>query len=200
MNREKLRKKIRQQRRDLTPEQRWQKSELLAYNIAKSHVFHNSRRIACYMAMDGEIDLMPIMEIAWAMGKEVYLPVLSTPNNKLWFAKFHVNDKVVPNKYGILEPVMTKRKRISTRAIDLVITPLVAVDAQGNRVGMGGGYYDKSFAFLRNRQKWFKPRLMGAAYDFQCVDKLTPQAWDIPLHSIATESSLEQFFCLNHTK
>ena len=194
MSQNAIRKKIRQQRRTLTPEQRWQKSELLALRITKSHAFHTSRRIACYLAMDGEIDLTPTIEIAWAMGKEVCIPVLNThKNNKLWFASFHENDKVVPNKYGILEPIMTKRKRVNTHSIDLVLTPLVAFDDQGNRLGMGGGYYDRSFAFLRHRQKWRKPRLMGVAYDMQRVDQLTTQTWDIPLHSIATESSLVQF-------
>jgi len=194
MSPEKIRQKIRQQRRSLTAEERWQKSELLAYNIAKSQAFHTSRRIACYMAMDGEIDLMPIMEIAWAMGKDVCLPVLCTyHNNKLWFAKFRENDRLVPNKYGIFEPVMSKTKRVSVRSIDLVLTPLVAFDTNGTRLGMGGGYYDRSFAFLRHRQKWLKPRLMGVAYELQRVAPLTRQPWDIPLNSIATESSLVSF-------
>jgi len=157
-------------------------------------MFHTSRRIACYLAIDGEIDLMPIMEIAWAMGKDVCLPVLSTyNNNKLWFAKFHENDRLVPNKYGILEPVMSKRKRVSIHSIDLVLTPLVAFDDSGTRLGMGGGYYDRSFAFLKHRQKWLKPRLMGVAYELQRVDPLTVQPWDIPLNSIATESRLVAF-------
>ena len=194
MSQDKLRKTIRQQRRSLTPEERWQKSEMLARRIAKSHAFHTSHRIACYLAMDGEIDLTPTIEIAWAMGKEICVPVLNShTNNKLWFAKFDENDKLVPNKYGILEPVMTKRKRVNTHSIDFVLTPLVAFDDQGNRLGMGGGYYDRSFAFLRHRQQWRKPRLMGVAYDFQRVDPLATQSWDVPLHSIATESSLVQF-------
>ena len=113
-----LRKLIRQKRQALSIEQREIKSQLLADTISKSRVFLNSRRIACYLAVDGEIDLTPIMQIAWSMGKQVCLPVLGLPyENRLWFAKFYEHDPLVPNKFGIFEPIITKKKRVNARSI-----------------------------------------------------------------------------------
>ncbi|MGD8594123.1 MAG: 5-formyltetrahydrofolate cyclo-ligase, partial [Gammaproteobacteria bacterium] len=72
------------------------------------------------------------------------------------------------------------------RRLNLVLTPLVAFDARGNRLGMGGGYYDRTFAYLRHQHRWRRPRLAGIAYDFQQVDRLERSSWDVPLSTIAT--------------
>jgi 5-formyltetrahydrofolate cyclo-ligase len=74
--------------------------------------------------------------------------------------------------------------------LDLVLTPLVAFDAQGHRLGMGGGFYDRSFAYLLRHSRWLRPRLIGLAYDFQRQTRLPHQPWDVPLHAIATDHRL----------
>lgn len=107
---------------------------------------------------------------------------------KLWFAKFSPTDKLAYNRFGIPEPV--RRRLIKPCALDLVLTPLVAFDCNGHRVGMGGGYYDRSFAFLRRRHHWRKPRLLGLAYELQKLARIIPNDWDVPLDAVATEARI----------
>ena len=129
-----------------------------------------------------------MIALAWTMGKKIYLPVLAPAySGKLWFVRYQPHSRMVKNKFGIPEPVAHQRQRISTGALDLVLTPLVGFDNQGNRLGMGGGYYDRTFAFLNNRKHLKKPHLLGLAYETQRLEKLACEAWDVQLHSVATE-------------
>jgi len=186
-----LRRRMRQQRRALTPAQRLEAAWQMAEHVAASALFRNSRRIAAYLAADGEMDPLPLMETAWERGKSIYLPVLVPfGHNRLWFAPYRPGDRLMSNCYGIDEPRIVHRGRVPATALDLVLAPLVAFDAHGNRLGMGGGYYDRSFGFLQRRQHWHKPRLLGLAYDFQRVQALPAQAWDVPLAAVATDAGL----------
>ncbi len=186
-----LRRRIRAQRRALTPAERSRAALELADHLAAHALFRNSRRIAAYLAADGEIDPLPLMERAWALGKAVYLPVLVPfGHNRLWFSPYRPGDRLMSNCYGIAEPQIVHRGRVPATALDLVLAPLVAFDPSGNRLGMGGGYYDRSFNFLQRRRYWHKPRLVGLAYDFQRVETLPSQPWDIPLAAVATDAGL----------
>lgn len=125
------------------------------------------------------------------MGKRVYLPVLVPHGeNRLWFARYTPDTHLVPNRFGIPEPARAPHRRIAPLALDAVFTPLVAFDPTGHRLGMGGGFYDRSFAYLLRHRRWLRPRLIGLAYDFQCVDRLPAEPWDVPLHAIVTDRSL----------
>ena len=189
-----LRRQMRQQRRALSPAQREQASLDLVNHFGKTQLFRNAEHIAFYFANDGELDPTHLLERAWAMGKQCYLPVLMAPfSASLKFARFQAGDPTGSNRFGIPEPLVAARHRKAPRQMDLVITPLVAFDSAGNRLGMGGGYYDRSFAYLRVRRGWRKPRLIGIAYDFQQVKRLDSAAWDVPLAGIATESSFSLF-------
>lgn len=189
-----LRNHMRQQRRALPAHVREQYSRQLATRFAKTRLFRNSRHIACYMAADGEADLAPLMQRAWQMGKTVYLPVLNGPHKQsLFFAPYQEGDVMDLNRYRIPEPAVPARERVMARELDLVLTPLVAFDGLGNRMGMGAGYYDRTFAYLQHRQYWLRPRLMGVAYSFQQVDRLPAQPWDVPLFGIITESIFSTF-------
>lgn len=149
----------------------------------------NSTRIACYLAADGEMDPAPLVEHLWSLGKQLFLPVLVPfARQRLWFARFQPGDRLVINRFGIPEP--ERRRLIKPAALDLVITPLVAFDERGYRIGMGGGFYDRCFGFLRRRTYWHKPRLLGLAYEFQKQVAIEANAWDIPLDAIATEVTL----------
>lgn len=186
-----LRQRIRAQRRTLSPSQRLHAAWALADRLAQTTLFRNSERIAVYLSADGEIDPSPLTERAWSMGKSVYLPVLVPfGHNRLWFSPYRWGDPLLSNCYGIAEPQIVHRGRLPARDLDLVLTPLVAFDEDGNRLGMGGGYYDRSFAFLRLRRYWHKPRLVGLAYDFQRVGRLSARAWDVPLTAVATDTRL----------
>lgn len=147
-----------------------------------SPVFRNSGRIGVYLPNDGEMDPRPLLRRAWSMGKRCYLPVLDTlGSNRLWFVPYHAGDALRINRYDILEPVRPARDRVRAGALDLILAPLVAFDRQGHRLGMGGGYYDRSLAFLRHRRYWRRPRLYGLAFEFQRVERLSAAAWDVAL-------------------
>ena len=182
---------MRQQRRALTPRQRREASLALDRLLGRHPLFLRSRYIAFYLANDGEIDLEPLIHRAWAMGKKCYLPVLSPLyHNRLWFAPYHNECELVLNRFGIAEPVGNWAGMRPAWTLDLVLTPLVAFDEQGNRLGMGGGYYDRTLAYLSRRQHWHKPHLLGTAYSFQQAERLPHQPWDVPLHGVVTERSL----------
>jgi 5-formyltetrahydrofolate cyclo-ligase len=172
-----------------------------AFYLTRHRLFRSARHIACYLPSDAELDPTAVMTKAWAMGKIVYLPVLSIHHhNHLHFLPYAPGDELLPNRFGIPEPVSRGRGMVKLSHLDLVLTPLVGFDRQGNRLGMGGGFYDRSFAFLRRRQSWRKPRLLGLAFDLQEVNSqmadqagggLARQAWDVPLDGVVTESGVK---------
>jgi 5-formyltetrahydrofolate cyclo-ligase len=189
--RQELRSQMRKQRRSLSAHERRCYSLQLAKQIAKNPLFRNSNRIAFYIANDGELDLSPLMQIAWQMKKHCYLPILSPPfQQHLYFARYEEGDPLIPNQFAIPEPKVSPRKWHKGRRLDLVLTPLVAFDSSGNRLGMGGGYYDRTFSYLRNHLHLQKPRLAGVAYAFQQVPRLENASWDVPLSLIATPEKI----------
>lgn len=162
--------------------------------LAREMVFLRARKVAMYMAGAGELDPQPIMEMALAMKKQCYLPIMSKgllphTGGKLVFQQYDPQtDSLAVNRYGIHEPLFDPRSLIPTRMLDLILTPLVAFDRQGNRLGMGKGYYDQTLAGLH--RQWRRPTLLGMAHSFQEIDALAPEAWDIPLDGILTEKEL----------
>jgi 5-formyltetrahydrofolate cyclo-ligase len=186
MSRTQLRQQLRQQRRALDEDTREWAALELAERISGLREFNSARKIAFYLPNDGEIDPTPLMMIAWRRNKSIYLPVLgSSRNYRLYFAPYCPGDPLLPNRFGIPEPV--GQSLSNGRDLDLVLTPLVGFDERGNRLGMGGGFYDRSFAFLRQRKIWRQPKLIGLAYELQRVPSLQAQCWDVPMAAIATE-------------
>ena len=182
---------MRQQRRALTAPQRTQYAAQLARHFGSHPLFLHRQHIAFYLPNDGELDLRPLIERAWAMGKSCYLPVLSPLyHNRLWFAPYRPDSPLRNNRFGIPEPACPWRRMRPVWSLDLVLTPLVAFDRYGNRLGMGGGFYDRSLAYLERREVWQKPQLIGTAYEFQQVPQLPVASWDVPLHGIVTEQGL----------
>ncbi len=181
-----LRQKKRKQRRQLSTFQQTQHAEQLSERILQHRTFINSPRIAAYLANDGEIDPVHIIEQAWNLGKQVYLPVLSAHENSLLFAPFEKNSPVCRNQFGIDEPDCLPEHWLKAEHMDLILLPLVAFDEQGNRMGMGGGFYDRSLANIRQQKK--PTQLIGLAHEIQKTAQLEVQSWDIALHAIATES------------
>lgn len=185
-----LRQRKREQRRTLSAAEQTQHARQLVHPITHHRRFLSCRRIACYLSNDGEIDPIYIIERAWSQGKQVYLPVLSPLKNSLQFALFEPGNMLCTNKYGIQEPACRPSHWIKAQQCDLVLLPLVAFDETGNRLGMGGGFYDRSLAHLKLRQHFRKPYLIGLAHESQKTDKLTAQSWDVPLDAIATEKQI----------
>ena len=166
-------------------------SRQIALRLGTTHLFQRSTRIAFYFASDGEVDTFPLLRRAWSMGKRCYLPKLyRIKQRRLWFAAIHEGGKLSVNRFGIPEPHQSARRMVDARALDLIVMPLVAFDGSGNRIGMGGGFYDDTLAFLNQRCAWKRPRLVGVAYDFQRVDALHSHPWDVPLQAIVTEERI----------
>jgi len=187
MSTSELRQSIRRQRRTLSAADAESCARQLARHARHNRLLSGSQHIAAYLASDGEMDPLPLMHELWSLNKHIYLPVLVTfAHQKLWFARFEPGDELVYNRFGIPEPV--RRKLIRPCALDLVLAPLVAFDTAGHRLGMGGGYYDRSFAFLLQRRHWRRPRMLGIAYEFQKQPAIRANAWDVPLDAIATEA------------
>lgn len=187
-----LRRTIRKQRANLPTATRQQRSIRIAGNIARQPVFRKARHIALYIPVRGEAD--PRYLLKQASGRQYfYLPVLSPFSPSLWFVRWDKQTRFRNNRFNIPEPWPRHKRRRPARWLDLVITPLVAFDQTGSRLGMGGGFYDRTFAFRQRKSLHGKPLLLGYAYDFQQTGKLSRQTWDIPLDAIATESKFLGF-------
>lgn len=158
-------------------------------NLLRTRAYQRARAIAVYFGIDGEIDLSSVIEHARSSGKSVYAPVLA--GNGLRFVEIGNRKLFRRNRFGIPEP--ENGRRIDPRRLDVVLTPLVAFDTLGNRLGMGKGYYDRSFGFLRLRTRWRKPKLIGIGFDFQKIDRLVPQYWDVPLWGAVTNRGVDYF-------
>jgi 5-formyltetrahydrofolate cyclo-ligase len=186
-----LRRTLRAKRQSLSAEDQKLAARALAANVAGTRLFLASRRIACYLPNDGEIDTRLVIEHIRRLRKILYLPVLSPlARDRLWFAEAKPKTKLVPNRFGIPEPAVPARNLVRAQELDLILMPLVGFDDRGNRLGMGGGFYDRSLEFLRHRTRWRKPQVLGIAYDFQRVNGLTPDSWDIPLQGVITDRAV----------
>jgi 5-formyltetrahydrofolate cyclo-ligase len=146
------------------------------------------RRIGFYMPAKNEIDVGPLLEQARRMGVDCYLPVVPHRGlRKLWFVRLGDRPAWVLNRYGIPEYRHAPARRIRAYQLDVLFLPLLGFDADGGRIGMGGGYYDASLAKLGKRCCWRQPRLVGTAFATQQVDRTPRDSWDIPLTGVMTE-------------
>ncbi|MDT8453299.1 MAG: 5-formyltetrahydrofolate cyclo-ligase, partial [Gammaproteobacteria bacterium] len=158
-----LRLQKREQRRTLSPEQQRRHAERVSAQLVTRPAFTNAEHIAAYLANDGEINPAEIIEQAWRLDKKVYLPVLSEPGNRLLFAPFEPNSSMCCNQFGIDEPDCPPEHRLKAEQMDLILLPLVAFDTRGNRLGMGGGFYDRSLADIRQHDS--RTQLFGLAHE-----------------------------------
>ena len=195
--RKQLRKIMRQRRRSTTPAFRRTAAQKLKRLVGNQLRFRQAQHVALYLSNDGEIAPEPLIDLCWALGKQVYLPVLHPiRHNRLWFIPYTPTTPMRKNRFKIPEPAQVNAPRRPAWALDLALMPLVAFDGQLNRLGMGGGFYDRTFERLNpnlpRTQSRFSGhcRLIGLAYQFQHVDALPVEAWDVPLWGIATEQQL----------
>jgi 5-formyltetrahydrofolate cyclo-ligase len=184
------RQQLRAKRRALTSEQQRLSGNHLASIICSQGFFLRAKRIGIYLANDGEIDPGPILTTALNAGKACFLPILHPlKKNKLYFGHYDAATKLVTNRFGIPEPVPHSQRTAPAWSLDVIFMPLVAFDRDGNRMGMGGGFYDRTLAFMAGSKR-LKPKLVGLAHGCQEVDSLSQQSWDIPLHLIATDQEI----------
>lgn len=186
-----LRSSLRRQRAALSAAEVAALSERISRHLWKLPLLSRCRRIACYSAVGGEVDCTAILMEGLARGRSLYLPVLH--GAQLLFAPWEPSRGLVANRFGIAEPADAGARWLRGSALDVVLAPLVAFDETGHRLGMGGGFYDRSFAFLAQRGDWRHPHFIGLAYDFQRVAALSPRHWDVRLHGVVTESGARFF-------
>lgn len=183
--RQNIRNQIRQRRRALTSEQQNNFALQTAERIAVHPRIQAAHSIAVFLSFDGELDTRPLIERLWQQAKQVYLPVLHpfSPGSLL-FLRYTPETPLVHNRFNILEPQLDVRNVLPVGSLDVVLTPLVAFDSSGQRLGMGGGFYDRT---LQNWQH-LGPYPIGLAHDCQQVEQLPVEHWDIPLPEIITPS------------
>lgn len=181
-----IRHLMRQRRLQLTSEQHQRHADQVITHIRQQTDWLQTKQtIACYYHTQGELKTEPLWQTLWQQSIDCFLPVLSS-SKTLLFAPFTATTPLVKNQYNIAEPTTPT---VSAQVIDLIFLPLLAFDNQGNRLGQGQGYYDRTLAFKSNTRH-NKPYLVGLAHSFQAMTKLEPQAWDIPLDAIVTEKAV----------
>ena len=191
MSTNKLRSSIRRRRLQLSAVQQRQHALLVCKNLSRLRPFQKARRIALYLCANGELDPTPIAKLSRRTCKQLYLPVLHPfRHGRLFFCGWQEHALLLPNRFGILEPCCHVNSRKPLRSLDLILVPLVAFDASAQRIGMGGGFYDRTLAKVRGDSSWKRPLLIGIAHEMQRVASIKAQKWDVPLDAVVTEAGV----------
>ena len=183
-----LRRRIRRARQALSRGYRLDAMRAIARHAAR--LLKRGKRVGAYLAAGSELDLEVLMSAALWRGAEVYLPQIPRRGRRLWFSRLGAADRwYLHPRYRIAEydgPVLRAER------LDVLFVPLLAIDADGYRMGQGGGFYDTTLAFRQRARRFGKPLLVGVAYDCQCVERVPREAWDIRLDYLLTESGLRR--------
>lgn len=184
-----LRKTLRERRRSLPPQHRIAAAEALADRLLALPFLSPGEAtagyVAGYWAMDGEIGLHAF-QLRLPAPLVYCLPLLHD-DGTLRFAPWRAGDPLVTNRYGIPEPDVTPGGALRAQDMAALVMPLVGFDADCHRLGMGGGWYDRSLAFRQERAP--PPWLVGAAFAAQRVDALPREAWDVRLDAVCCEDA-----------
>ena len=191
-----LRAKLREKRRKLDSIKQQQHANSISQYLLSSKLYNQSQHIALYLASDGEVDLSLLIQKLFTDQKKIYLPIILSPEKAtMKFVTYSKETVLKKNCFGILEPIYEKEKDnkhfIAIEQLDLILAPLVGFDNKGNRMGMGGGYYDRALQHLKEGSS--HTQFFGIAHELQNVEQLQPQTWDIPLNGIVTEKRLSYF-------
>ncbi len=177
-----LRQTLRQKRRAIPSARRQYLAQALLHQVQKTLRFEHGQKVGLFLPNDGEIDTIYIQNFLKNKGISIYLPILD--GKSLKFAK--TGPSLRPNRFGIDEPINTPV--LGAKQLNVIFMPLVGFDQQKNRLGMGGGFYDRTLSFKRQQQRFNSPKLYGLAFDCQEVGQLKAQDWDVPLEGIITPS------------
>lgn len=196
LTRKDIRQLIRNKRQHLDQNTQRQHATLLAEKLKTHPKVADAKSIAIYLSNDGELNTQDFIHDCWDRNIKTYLPVIHPfSNGHLLFLHFNRDTPMKENKYGIAEPKLNVQNVLPIAELDIIFTPLVAFDKTGARLGMGGGYYDRTLAswFAQNDASQ-KPYPIGLAHDFQQVAKVPTEPWDIPIPEIITPSQYFKFY------
>ncbi|MGM3172991.1 5-formyltetrahydrofolate cyclo-ligase [Dickeya lacustris] len=183
--RQQIRQQVRAQRRSLSPQQQGEFAHQAADRVMAHPRVASASRVALFLSFDGELDTKPLIAALWQQQKQVYLPVLHPfCAGHLLFLRYSEHTELVRNRLKIEEPRLDVRDVLPVWQLDVLLTPLVAFDASGQRLGMGGGFYDRTLQHWRTHG----PYPIGLAHDCQQVPVLPVAHWDIPLPEVITPS------------
>ncbi|WP_147199676.1 5-formyltetrahydrofolate cyclo-ligase [Pantoea sp. CCBC3-3-1] len=190
LDRQDIRTHVRHLRRGLTSEQQQQAAIHVAEHALNFPPIQQAKKIALFLSFDGELNTRPLIAKFWQHNQRVYLPVLHPfSKGQLLFFRYDTDTVLTPNRLGIPEPPLDIRNLATLSELDVLMVPLVAFDNQGQRLGMGGGFYDRTL------QNWQQHNVLpiGLAHDCQQVEALPVADWDVPLKAIITPSKLWQW-------
>lgn len=189
-----IRREARARRQALDADAQRRAGLALARHLAALRLFAPGRRVAFYLANDGEIDPAAAMRRATQSGTLCLVPVIPARGRRvLRFAPVDDKTRFRPNRFGIDEPVVPRRSLLGALDLDAICLPLVAFDGEGNRLGMGGGFYDATLAPRRSCRRFRRPRVIGLAHECQRVERIAVEPWDIPLDRIVTDAAIHEF-------
>jgi 5-formyltetrahydrofolate cyclo-ligase len=178
-----IRTEIRQRRNNLTAGQQSQFALQAAERVATHSKIHSSKTISVFLSFDGELDTAPLIDRLWREGKQLCLPVLHPFSaGNLLFLRYTPETLLVRNRLKILEPQLDVTQVIPLSQLNIILTPLVAFDSAGQRLGMGGGFYDRTLEHWKDGGVY----PIGLAHDCQHVDALPVEHWDVPLPEVIT--------------
>ncbi|MDG2047766.1 MAG: 5-formyltetrahydrofolate cyclo-ligase [Halioglobus sp.] len=176
-----LRNDLRQCRNDLSAAQQTTAAQALILSIMTLPNWASAQRVALYLAADGEIGTGTLESAARSLNKALFLPVIT--DDRLCFAQWHKEVCLSSNRYNIPEPPKGAL-RCPASDLDIIFIPTVGWDERGGRIGMGGGFYDRTLSGIAG------PLLVGLAHDNQQVDEIPLERWDIALDYVATDVDL----------
>jgi 5-formyltetrahydrofolate cyclo-ligase len=180
-----LRAALNARRRQVTPQQRAHLARIVAEQVDRSLQLRSDWRIALYAALPWELDAAPLITLAEKRGCRVFLPRIDRRRESGAMRFLPKQERWSYNSLGIAEP--PGDESLGARWLDVVFLPLVGFDRRGVRLGTGGGFYDRAFAFRNLRTVWHAPRLVGLAYAFQEVERIEAAAHDVLLDAVVTE-------------
>ena len=162
-------------------------SALISRNVLTIKNIREAKKVALYYADENEVQTSFLMQPLFGMGVELYFPVIN--HDSLLFYSYRENEKMEEAVFGIMQPPIKNKEPIDYSELDVICLPLVAFDKQCIRIGRGGGYYDRALASIKSK-RCSKPFLLGLAYEFQQVEEIPAELWDIPLEAVSTEKTI----------
>jgi 5-formyltetrahydrofolate cyclo-ligase len=199
LSRDALRREIRRQRRSLSLQDRTIAAKRFCTIAGRHRLFQPGMQVGLYLPFGHEADCHALMDLALARGCRVYVPrIVSYRHARMRFIEHGPALALIENKYGIAEPANRKGHYTSVLTLDAIVLPVIAVDHGGYRLGSGAGFYDRALQHLRRGRRWRKPKLIALAYDFQRIEHLPAQTWDVPVDAILTEKQLYRIPTAHH--
>ena len=184
-----MRRRLRDLRAQLPARERASAAAALVRSLEQLPEFLVDNHLAGYWAVRGEMPLHAVYASLRSRGQGYFLPVLGNERT-LRFAQWQAGAALRNNRYGIPEPDVPGTEQVQPDTLDLVLLPLLGFDRRGARLGSGGGWYDRSFTFLRGAKRPTRPLLVGIGYHFQEIAEFAPEPWDVRLDFVATDHEL----------